>query len=337
MRRRLLFLLKAGLSAAFVGVLFSISDPARIVELAARFVDSGWWVAALVPQAGIVLLQAWSWRLLFSVRGDMSWKGGIVGSLIVLFTGTFSPGRLSARVSAPFVFYAVEDGRDLGFSTSVVYLHTATYLAAYGLVASLGLVLLWSTEISASIFLLSIPVGVYLLAGVGLLAGARWVAARTDAGEEAPAFPGPLSSILSGWEEVLRDQARHLKRLTARKKTLLGVLVLSAVSVSILPGLRLYVLLRGAGWSYSPWMLMFLLPALYSVTILPISLGGIGLAEGSAVGVLTLLGMAPSLAVPVVLVDRVLAVYLPALLGWLFFLGLPDGSSPFKTATSSEG
>jgi uncharacterized protein (TIRG00374 family) len=53
----------------------------------------------------------------------------------------------------------------------------------------------------------------------------------------------------------------------------------------------------------------------YSVTILPLTPGGVGVAEASATLVLVSLGVSQEVAIAVVLVDRVFGVYLPALLG----------------------
>ncbi|QLH81356.1 hypothetical protein [Halosimplex pelagicum] len=55
----------------------------------------------------------------------------------------------------------------------------------------------------------------------------------------------------------------------------------------------------------------------YSVTVLPLTPGGVGVTVVSATAVLLALGVAPELAPVVVLVDRTFGVYLPAVIGWL--------------------
>jgi uncharacterized protein (TIRG00374 family) len=54
----------------------------------------------------------------------------------------------------------------------------------------------------------------------------------------------------------------------------------------------------------------------YSVTILPLTPGGVGVAEASATLVLGALGFPLEILVPAILLDRTVGVYLPAVLGW---------------------
>ena len=54
----------------------------------------------------------------------------------------------------------------------------------------------------------------------------------------------------------------------------------------------------------------------YSITLLPLTPGGIGVTEATAVAVFAGLGIPESVAIPVIFLDRFLGVYLPALLGW---------------------
>jgi uncharacterized protein (TIRG00374 family) len=51
--------------------------------------------------------------------------------------------------------------------------------------------------------------------------------------------------------------------------------------------------------------------------VLPVTPGGVGVAEAAATAVLVGLGVPGSAAVGVVVLDRAVGVYLPALLGWL--------------------
>lgn len=83
-------------------------------------------------------------------------------------------------------------------------------------------------------------------------------------------------------------------------------------------GIRILLLFEGVNYDASLSMI-FLLPTLaYSVTILPISIGGLGIAELSATLVLAALGVPINIAASVVLLDRLLGSYLPNLLGAFF-------------------
>lgn len=338
MRDRTVLLLKTVSSLIVVGVVVYLLDPARLRDSLRGPTSPAWWLLGGVLQGLILLVQAWTWRLLFSIQAPMSWHRGLTGSLMVNFAGLFLPGRFAARITAPFIFRRVGENRSLGFATSAVYVHTAAYLATYGTVAGLGLGLLPGSELPLPPGLLALPVAVYLGGGLGLFLLAIGAIHYTDT-RKMPfgALRKYLPDFLHRAARTARDQSSHLSGMLNARGRLAGLGLLLLVMVALLPGLRMHALLRGLGVSISPWTLMLLLPAFYSVTILPISLGGIGLAEGSAIGVLTLLGVPAGVVVPAVLLDRVLAVYLPALLGWLLFTGTTDWSAGGRTTSDPPG
>lgn len=310
--------LKLLLSTLFVVILARLVEPRSLLAiLNVPPVLWSWWAGALLIQGLVLGLQALSWQVLFSTRGSLSFPRALGGSLVVSFAGIFTPGRFSARLSAPWVFQRLGRTGSLGFSAAIVYVQTACYLTAYGLAAAVGVLLLVTGTSTPSAYLFTAPVALYLITGGGLLYGLRWL------GKGRPQPPGGAvlrEWLPSRWTGILRDHADHLARLSdeRRKMTLAALLLL--VTVSLLPGLRVYLLCRCLGLEPPAAPLMFLLPAFYSVTILPVSFGGLGLAEGSAIGGFILLGAPPSLIFPVVLLDRALAVYLPALAGWCCFL-----------------
>jgi uncharacterized protein (TIRG00374 family) len=54
----------------------------------------------------------------------------------------------------------------------------------------------------------------------------------------------------------------------------------------------------------------------YSVTLLPLTPGGIGVTEATATAVFVSLDVPSAVIIPVIFLDRFLGVYLPALVGW---------------------
>jgi uncharacterized protein (TIRG00374 family) len=90
----------------------------------------------------------------------------------------------------------------------------------------------------------------------------------------------------------------------------LGALVLA-------PGLRVLLLLWGFGSGFEPAILLpIVLVAAYSVTLLPLTPGGVGVTEATATAVFVALGVPSDVIVPVILIDRLLGTYLPAVAGW---------------------
>jgi hypothetical protein len=67
-----------------------------------------------------------------------------------------------------------------------------------------------------------------------------------------------------------------------------------------------------------PWWVYIVLPSLaYSVSVLPISLSGVGLAEGAGAMLLNSLGVSFEAGLMTMLLDRMAGVYLPVILGSL--------------------
>ena len=78
------------------------------------------------------------------------------------------------------------------------------------------------------------------------------------------------------------------------------------------------MLLEAAGEPFTPAVLLPLaLVTAYAVTLVPITPGGVGVAEASGTVVLASLGVPPAVGAPTILIDRFLGVYVPALLGWV--------------------
>lgn len=317
---------KLVLSALFVYVLLRAVGVKQLGNIPRLFSPS-LWIAAIVLQTLILVLVAGSWQLLFQIQSPLTFTRALSGTLMVLFAGSFAPGRVSGRLSAPFLFRGLSREHDLPFNSAVVFVHTACYLTVYGMAGGVGVLLL--RENPSVGFLLMIPVGVYLVAGLGLFA--LGIAAGGRRTGTPPFLIGPMKR----WWETARTGASSLQQILQHRSRIGTVMVLLFLCVSFLSGLRMACFLAGAGMHVPLLTIVFLLPAMYAVTILPVSLGGVGLAEGSVVGVLTLLGGDPSVILPVVLLDRLLAVYLPSLAGWVLFL-FWEGKSPPTNATRCE-
>jgi len=77
-----------------------------------------------------------------------------------------------------------------------------------------------------------------------------------------------------------------------------------------------FLLFGSFGVSVDPLLLPLYLVTAYSITLLPLTPGGIGVTEATAVAVFAGLGLPEAVVIPVVFLDRFLGVYLPALVGW---------------------
>jgi hypothetical protein len=76
-------------------------------------------------------------------------------------------------------------------------------------------------------------------------------------------------------------------------------------------------MLTAFGVAFEPAVLLPLyLVTAYSVTLLPLTPGGVGVTEATATAVFVSLGVPSAAIVPIVFVDRLFGIYLPAVIGW---------------------
>lgn len=243
--------------------------------------------------------------------------------LVVNFVNQLLPSRLTGRVAAPFVVrrYTAMTYAD---AAAVSAVHTALFAICYGLAALVGLGLAVHRLPTALVILLAAATGLYLLAGGFLLL----------AGLNLPLLEGlasPVASVARHLPRVgdrLGDRAERLPRFLSASTDAFAALATSprlwfeyasawSLSLLVASGLRVWLLLVGFGGSVQPAVFLPLyLVAAYSVTLLPITPGGIGITEVTATAVFVALGVPSTIIVPVVLIDRMLGVYLPALAGW---------------------
>lgn len=287
-------------------------------------------VAALAVVTAVGLVgRFYTWQVVMNRVQPVSLRAAGSTDLIVNFVNQLLPSRLSGRVAAPFVLRS-RTGMAYADAAAVSGVHTGVYAVLYGLTAALGLALA-ATRLSVGVvLLLALSTGLYLAAGAFvLLAGANLTL---------------LNRLVAGLERLFRRLPRVGARLADRTGSLLGFTAVSAaafrrlaaapdvwaryaagwtVALVVAPGLRFLLLLGAFGVSFEPAALLPLyLVAAYSVTLLPLTPGGIGVTEATATVVFVALGMPSAVVVPVVLADRFLGVYLPALFGWYPSLAL---------------
>lgn len=87
----------------------------------------------------------------------------------------------------------------------------------------------------------------------------------------------------------------------------------------VLRALKLVLLSRGMGWSFSFWVLLAVVPVVTLVSLLPVSLGSLGVREGALTFCFHQLGMAPPEALGLALLARLIN-YLHSLVGGLCYV-----------------
>ena len=247
--------------------------------------------------------------------------------LVIKFVNHRLPSKASGHSVAPLVLrhYTEVEWTD---AVSLAGVNTGLYAALYGTTALVGLAYfgaLTGRLASGWLVVVALSTGVYVVAAVlVLLAGRRMDVAGRLVGrletalEGVPRVGARLADLAGAVPSFTDESATVFRDLSARP----GVVVPYALgwvgNLVVCPGLRVLLVLSALGGGFSPELLLGVaLVMAYSVTVLPLTPGGVGVAEASATAVLVGLGVPAELAAVAVLLDRTLGVYLPAILGWI--------------------
>lgn len=242
--------------------------------------------------------------------------------LIVNFVNQLLPSRLSGRAIAPFVVRE-KSGMTYPGAVAVAGVHTGLYAVLYGAVSVAGFVLVYQQFSPALGLVLLLSTALYVGAGVAVLfAGTRLdtmdaLITHLAAIERVPIVGDRLATLIEKLPAFAEASAESFDELASDPAIVVRYATGWAGAMVLAPGLRVWLLLTAFGVSFEPAALLpvYLIMA-YSVTLLPLTPGGIGVTEATATAVFVALGVPSSVIVPVVFLDRFLGVYLPALVGW---------------------
>lgn len=273
----------------------------------------------------------YTWQAVIRPVQPVGFRTAASTDLIVNFVNQLLPSRLSGRVAAPFVLRS-QTGMAYADAAAVSGVHTGVYAVYYGLTAAAGLALAVAlTDLPAGLVLvLALSTGLYLAAGaVVLLAGTNlelldplvaWVAGAIA---WLPRVGDRAAERVRGLLAFTEASTESFRRLVADPGVWVRYALGWAVALVLAPGLRVLLLFGALGVGFEPAVLLPLyLVTAYSVTLLPLTPGGVGVTEATATAVFVALGVPGEVVVPVVVIDRTLGVYLPAVAGWYPSLGL---------------
>jgi uncharacterized protein (TIRG00374 family) len=283
------------------------------------------------PTIGVVLLVSvvglcgrfYTWHVVMNRLEAVSFRAAGSVDLIVNFVNQLLPSRLSGRVAAPFVLRS-RTGLPYPDAVAVSGTHTGIYAVLYGLVATAGLaatVGALSTEVA---LVVGLSTGLYLAAGVVvLLAGVNLTLLdRVIVGLQAfvrrvPYVSDGVVETIGNAVDFTESSTDAFRALAGSPAVWLGYAGGWALAHVVASAVRVWLLLTAFGAPFEPALLLpVVLVMAYSVTLLPLTPGGIGVTEATATLVFVALGVPSGVIVPVVFIDRFLGVYLPALGGW---------------------
>lgn len=281
-------------------------------------------VFLMVASVASVIARAAMWYPLVRYFGRSDITRLVKADLVILFANSLLPSRISGRSIAPI---ALRNFTGLAWSQAVAatVVHTGIYAVLYGLVGLLG----WGIDMDSYgpeltlVILLSISL--YLIVGAAIvLAGWRLDILDQIVNRIARLVtPLPAGSRISGTIDSLRskllDGSNEQFQLLVGNPSTIGLFVVAwMIAVVLMPAVRIGILLSAMAITEINLLLLPLYTVVaYSVTVLPLTPGGIGVAEATGVAVFLALGAPEGAVVTIIFLDRLFGVYLPSLFGWV--------------------
>lgn len=299
--------LRLTIGVVLLGALVPILTAPTFVQ-ALRGVDLGWAAVGLGLSTASVISKVWRWGVVLRWRQVTVPRGYLLESYFIsIFFNNFLPSGMGGDVVR-----AVETARDSGRgkeSIVSVIIERASGMLALFAAGSVG-----------ALFVPTIPLGLGLLAHslfLGAVVGiwALWLEVTgkllSAVDRRLPQVARPFSGKLIRLYEEFRLY-RHEWRLLA---TMLGQ---SSITLAVTLG-SVYAVLLAFGEHVPFGAFAAVFSIITAIDVIPFSLNGLGLREGSYVYLLGLLGLASPVALGVALVVR-LIVTLLALVGGVVFL-----------------
>lgn len=278
-------------------------------ELVAAFTNVLWfWVIVrIIPYVVSLWIQATRWKIFLGLEGIRTetnrlfrriWMarffahmlpGSIGGDIFrVVESGDFSNSKMA--VARSVLLDRVVALVSLGMYTSMACLVWAWlntwpslgWVAAFGLVGSLIALLLLATELPSRI--------------------TRWFAEKLHAGR------------VQTFSSQFADSLRNL----AGRRRLLVVAALITILFNVTWAISSYCGFLALDLMISPLLVVTLIPVVYAVTALPISINGLGVAEGVFVLVFASGGLEPAEAAAVAILLRVTGILMSGFGGLLY-------------------
>lgn len=267
--------------------------------------------------------RVYSWYAVISPIAPVRFRTAAGTTLIVNFVNQLLPSRLSGRVAAPFVLRS-QTGMAYSDAAAATAVHTGVYAVYYGIAATAGLLLALSQLRVELVVLLALTTSLYFAAGLAIIVAGtnlsylnRLIGWLAEIAARVPCVGEALAARIAGLLAVTDSSTAAFTTLARSSAMWLRYGAGWIVDLVVAPGVRVGLLLLSFGVTFEPLVALplYLLVA-YSVTLLPLTPGGIGVTEATATAVFVALGVPGEVIIPVVFVDRFLGIYLPSIAGW---------------------
>lgn len=242
------------------------------------------------------LILSTRWRMILHDMGESmpltSAYKAFAGGMIL---SDLTPGRIG-EISRPFL---IRDKVDLSRGISSVVIDRFADILTIFLLGASGLLLFFRQSKYAMII-----ISMFLLAALTAAAIWRWRRAIPDRLRSSSPRIAPVAQLFESLDFI--DDIRAV---------LIRSVLLTIIAWAT-HALRVYMIATSVGQYPSIQMLFFLLPLVSALSLVPVSISGLGLVEGGLAALLATQGVPPSTGLSIAFMDRVVTVMFHILTGW---------------------
>jgi len=274
----------------------------------------------LLLAAGVQIVSifwaTWIRKEILSLLEQTSYGVMLKAFFVSNYIASFTPANIGGLLGEPWGLYSFSRGLiPMGKSLALVLLSLIAENCRRIVLASLGALLFFSALPKSYIGVILLAITTYVLYSCIIV---MLIFPHIKASlflRSLLTIGGRFATGLFDRVKLSADKVGHHFQQLLRNRWTYVLLVIMVISNIFLETLRLWLVLLAFGIYFDFEMLLIVPSLAYSVTVLPISLGGLGAAEISGIFVFQSFGIAPEIALPAVFMDRFIFTY------WIFALG----------------
>ena len=310
------FVLKIFITGALLWLILAKVEYRETVRIIMQLDRSGLWVAVLLAIAAVVL-SAYKWRIILAARG---WNLSLAALTKVYFTGLFFNNFLPSSIGGDLMrIYLI--GKKIGSSSeAAASVILERVLATVGLAIPVLLAVIPNRRLLGSFQSVLVYFFIFCLALVILVI--------------RPSVAHPMTQISWSWWQKCLDKLRAINKVIQsygqRKGAVVRVIgysVLFQFSIVLIN----YFLMLAMGINHiTLWQCTFIIPLISAVSMVPVSINGLGIREGAYVLLFTPLGLSTTQAVTLSLIFFIIVTAI-SLLGGISFVMQKEKNSDIIT------
>jgi len=251
----------------------------------------------------VFMVQTGKWNIILRLqRIEIEYKKLFQIIMIGMFYASFTPGQLGGFVKIKYLRDC--SGRTLSECSSSILIDKVIDLITLCFFAALGSVIL-----ARHLYLIIIP---FLI--IPLLFTIVFIALDKDRMAKIFRFILPTSLIPKKRKLKLGNAFNLFYRTIPKKKKLLLPFLLSMLTW-LLIYTQLFVVARAFFININYCIFIFIMPLVSLVALIPITVSGVGTREAALLMILSTYGVTPEKTVGMSLLNLVLCIYFPALIG----------------------